>query len=64
MVDQRTFALKEQMEQQRMILDVTVGREVRMAELKKVIIKLRKQLIEIGEEPVADDPLLSAEDGY
>ena len=64
LVDQRTFALKEQMEQQRMILDVTVGREVRMAELKKVIIKLRKQLIEIGEEPVADDPLLSAEDGY
>ena len=33
------------------------GREVRMAELKKVIKKLRKQLQDADMEPVADDPL-------
>jgi PAS domain S-box-containing protein len=47
-----------------LMLDSMAGREVRMAELKKVIKKLRKQLGEAGLKPVADDPLISAEDGY
>jgi hypothetical protein len=33
------------------------GREMRMAELKKAIKKLRAQLEEAGLTPVADDPL-------
>jgi len=33
------------------------GREVRMAELKETIKKLRTQLEETGLTPVADDPL-------
>ena len=36
-----------------------VGREVRMADLKDVIIKLRRQLEAAGMEPIADDPLKS-----
>jgi hypothetical protein len=32
-------------------------REVRMAELKEAIQKLRTQLEEAGQTPVADDPL-------
>ena len=38
-------------------VDLTVGRELRMAELKRVIDRLRNQLIEAGQVPVADDPL-------
>lgn len=38
-------------------VDLMVGREIRMAELKKVIRSLRAQLQEIGVEPVANDPL-------
>jgi PAS domain S-box-containing protein len=37
-------------------VNLMAGREVRMAELKKVIKKLRAQLEEAGLEPVADDP--------
>ena len=33
------------------------GREVRMAELKKVIKKLRSQISSAGMHPIADDPL-------
>lgn len=39
-------------------LNLMAGREVRMAELKKVIKKLRDQLQNAGLEPVANDPLL------
>ncbi len=39
------------------VVNATAGREVRMAELKKVIKKLRAQLMEAGLEPVANDPL-------
>jgi len=40
------------------IIDAMAGREVRMADLKNVIRKLRKQLKDAGMNPVADDPLL------
>jgi PAS domain S-box-containing protein len=39
------------------LVSAMTGREVRMAELKQVIIKLRAQLKEAGMTPVADDPL-------
>ncbi len=41
------------------VIDVMAGREIRMADLKNVIRKLRKQLKDAGMNPVADDPLLS-----
>ncbi|MBC8331960.1 MAG: GAF domain-containing protein [Anaerolineae bacterium] len=43
-------------------VNLMAGREVRMAELKKAIKKLRKQLSDAGMEPIANDPLL--EPGY
>jgi PAS domain S-box-containing protein len=39
------------------LVGAMAGREVRMADLKRVIKRLRKQLLEVGIEPVADDPL-------
>ncbi len=39
------------------LVSAMAGREVRMAELKKVIKKLRKQLQDEGHDPIADDPL-------
>jgi CheY-like chemotaxis protein/GAF domain-containing protein len=39
------------------IVNLMAGREIRMAELKKVIKKLHVQLEEAGMTPVADDPL-------
>jgi len=53
-VEERTAEL-------RILVSSMAGREVRMAELKKVIRTLRKQIIELGIKPIADDPLL--EDG-
>lgn len=41
------------------LVSAMAGREVRMAELKKVIKKLRQQLLDAGIDPVADDPLNS-----
>ncbi|NOZ48462.1 MAG: transporter substrate-binding domain-containing protein [Chloroflexi bacterium] len=38
-------------------VDLTTGRELRMAELKQVIKQLRTQLQDAGMTPVADDPL-------
>jgi PAS domain S-box-containing protein len=49
-VEDRTAELK-------ILVGSMAGREVRMSELKKVISTLRKQLIEAGMEPEADDPL-------
>jgi DNA-binding response OmpR family regulator len=51
-VAQRTAELRR-------IINVMAGRELRMAELKKVIRKLRAQLKEAGLTPVANDPLLA-----
>jgi PAS domain S-box-containing protein len=51
MVVERTAELRK-------IVDLMVGREVRMAELKEVVRKLRTQLEAAGLEPIADDPLL------
>ena len=42
----------------RKLVNAMTGRELRMAELKGVIRKLRAQLEEAGLKPVADDPLL------
>ena len=44
----------------RNIVNLMAGREVRMAELKDVIRKLRAQLEAAGLQPVADDPLLGS----
>ena len=57
MVAQRTTELQEKMDEQKTIMDLMAGREVRMAELKKVIRNLRIQLKDAGMEPVDDDPL-------
>jgi PAS domain S-box-containing protein len=43
----------------RKLVNAMAGREVRMAELKDVIRKLRAQLEEAGLTPAADDPLLA-----
>jgi len=51
LVAERTVELRK-------MVNLMAGREVRMAELKEVIRKLRAQLEEAGLEPVADDPLL------
>jgi PAS domain S-box-containing protein len=51
MVEERTADLRR-------MVNAMAGREIRMAELKDVIRKLRAQLEEAGLEPVADDPLL------
>ena len=39
------------------LVNSMVGREVRMADLKEVIVKLRRQLLSAEIEPIADDPL-------
>lgn len=44
-------------EEQRRLLNLMAGREVRMGELKDVIRQLRAQLQDAGMTPVADDPL-------
>jgi Ca2+/Na+ antiporter len=51
-VEQRTQDLQK-------MVDLMAGREVRMAELKKVIQKLRAQITEADLEPIAGDPLTS-----
>ncbi len=54
--------VKERTAELQTLVNAIAGREVRMAELKQVVRKLRKQLLDIGEQPVADDPLLSFDD--
>ncbi len=49
-VDERTYEL-------RTMVNVMAGREGRMADLKEVIKKLRRQIKDAGMTPVADDPL-------
>lgn len=41
-------------------VNLMAGREIRMAELKQVIVRLRSQLLAAGLQPVADDVLVSA----
>lgn len=48
----------ERTERLNTIVNAMAGREVRMAELKKVIKKLREQLADAGIKPAANDPLL------
>ena len=49
--------VQERTEELQKIVNLTLNREIRMAELKRVIVKLRTQLIEAGQVPIADDPL-------
>jgi CheY-like chemotaxis protein len=49
--------VRERTAELRKLVNAMAGREVRMAELKEVIRKLRAQLEEAGLEPVANDPL-------
>ncbi len=51
-VQQRTEELQN-------FVELTADREIRMVELKETIRKLRTQLLEAGQAPVADDPLSS-----
>jgi len=48
----------ERSEELQKLVNLMVGREVRMAELKRVTQKLRQQLINAGQEPNTNDPLL------
>ncbi len=56
MVEKRTEELRK-------IVSVLAGREERMAELKKVIRTLHKQIVAAGLIPVADDPLSKYSEG-
>jgi len=49
--------VKERTEELNKTINLMAGREVRMAELKKVIKKLRKQLEDARITPIANDPL-------
>ncbi len=50
--------VEERTSELRRAVSLMAGREIRMAELKKVIKTLRRQLKEAGLRPEADDPLL------
>jgi PAS domain S-box-containing protein len=54
--------VKERTAELQTIVNAMAGREVRMAELKETIRKLRAQLEEEGLTPVADDPLKERSD--
>ena len=49
--------VRERTDRLQQVVNLMAGREIRMAELKEVIEKLRKQLEEAEMTPVADDPL-------
>ncbi|MCP4140020.1 MAG: PAS domain S-box protein [Chloroflexi bacterium] len=51
--------VQKRTEELQTIINLTTDREIRMAELKKVISQLRDQLEEAGHVPVANDPLIS-----
>jgi PAS domain S-box-containing protein len=53
-LEQRVQARTAELQQ---FVDLMVGREIRMAELKSVVRQLRAQLQSAGMTPVADDPL-------
>ncbi len=56
--DQLEERVEERTAELRQMINFMAGREVRMADLKKVIEKLRAQIKVAGMTPVADDPLL------
>ena len=58
LVEERTEELQAKMEEHVTLFDMMIGREVRMAELKKVIKRLREQLKDNEIIPIANDPLL------
>ncbi len=49
--------VEERTEQLQVLVDAMSGREIRMMELKKVIKELRAQIVGLGAEPIANDPL-------
>ena len=49
--------IRERTAELQKMINLMAGREVRMAELKKVIKNLRAQLESAGMTPVADDPI-------
>jgi PAS domain S-box-containing protein len=53
--------VKERTEKLNKLVNLMTGREVRMADLKDAIKKLRKQLTNAGIEPLADDPLIPSD---
>ncbi len=55
--DELEERVAERTQELRTVANVMAGREVRMAELKEVITKLRRQLEASGMTPIADDPL-------
>jgi PAS domain S-box-containing protein len=54
--------VQERTAELQIVINSMSGREIRMAELKKVIKKLNAQLEEAGMTPVADDPLKGREE--
>ncbi len=52
------FELKRTQSELQKMVNLMTGREVRMADLKKTVKKLRLQLESAGLTPVADDPLM------
>ncbi|RME85239.1 MAG: PAS domain S-box protein [Caldilineae bacterium] len=53
-LEEQVYARTEDL---RKLVNAMADREIRMAELKKVIKQLRRQLLDAGMTPVADDPL-------
>ncbi len=49
--------VRERTEELQKMVNLMAGREIRMAELKETIQKLRRQLLDAGITPIADDPL-------
>ena len=64
LVKQRTDELEAKMKEHKTLFDMMIGREVRMADLKKVIKSLRKQLKDNKIIPVANDPMLTNDEEY
>ncbi len=56
--------VKERTAELRKTVNLMAGREVRMAELKETIRKLREQVESAGLTPVADDPLKDSSKGH
>jgi hypothetical protein len=56
--------VEDRTEKLQIMVDAMAGREVRMADLKQVITKLRKQLRNAGLDPIAHDPLLEPDEEW
>ncbi|MEE8481408.1 MAG: hypothetical protein V3T59_09220, partial [Desulfobacterales bacterium] len=66
-IEERTKAgdeLKKRTDELQTMVNAMAGREIRMAELKNVIEKLRAQIESEALTPVADDPLKEADKDY